>query len=1604
MEMRSKLMEGKKRWFLLLVIIPLIVLITNATLIGAEEDVEKTPASQESFSSLEASSDPVNVALSPPDVAKFPTVKVYALVTDENGDPITGLDASDFTLTEKAEDESSPTEEKISVSTVSQTGKVAVALGIDRSGSMGWGSGKLDDAKDAANEFVNNLANLDRAAVISFASSPRVDQDFTSDKTDLHNAINSLSSGGGTAVYDTVYKSVQEVSGEIGVKAVVVFTDGKTGSDSHSINEAISLAKNKGVPVYTIGIGGGPNESKLKKIANETGGFYTYAPSASDLEQIYQDITQAIKDQYLLTYKTHNTNFDGTKRAIEVEATQAGNSDVDTTTYTVTRPPEISLTQHTKDLLAKAQYADQSLTIKAKITDDKGVSVAKLFYRTSGSGSSYTEVRMNSSSGTSVYSAIIPKSEVVTPGVDFYLTASDGTLTTSSPLNNPSQYPHQISILPNKAPIIDHTPVTSAPANSSIEISAAVTDSTDRVNSVKLYYRESGYVGYEKVDMQPVSGSDTYKGEIPKNKVTTAGVEYYIMAADNHTVRSYHGSDTKPHVISVGVSAVNFEPVVPGESSETTKVMKGGTFYRWYKMKDSSGNPITDATITLSRYGKKETVTPDKNGLVGLYGYADEVASGSTTDPQAKSIDLIQKIVRNGAKFPTDELRVRVNVEPRKFAEEWDITWTTKVGAGAGGYLGPVEFASASLSTEKNTTMRFKLKQNSSGKNVLELSRDLGRDVTGEVSLGPRVQAGVVDAGASISAGVGIGGFGGQTLEVKDPFSDTEAVLKPQTAFIIDTFFTFDAFKLPGALPLMRAMWSMYSDSVVGNHLVESRAGMALSGKVGSEASVSLNEGSSSLGIGVDLMKGKFNIKSSVAELLSNGGKRLAVEVSTGLDVADFKATLGGFSTGGSPFSSDELTSEISMKTKSDGGINSLGIQLTDQTMDKKDLFSGTIEQNTYDLQFDTTYIIDEKSNLPQNFQKLVENRNKGWLGTLSVDAASLTKDFNTSINDKILTTGGKLNYRNTEGEFKHMGLEFEQGFGLGLGFKIKLGANLDYLNTNKYLKQVNSWEKSMSKNLLSGSTAGLTYKKYPKDSHLKWDQSGEGIMAILKNTIQGLTPIADDVFEIVEEKIKAAGKTVADTLEKVKEGGAKLVADSAKAAKDGIHNIAMSTFETASSWTSWSLRQDIRHNRVGLSQNVGSARQQAIIRLNKEFSKSAQTVGKATIVNTLDKNGNKVKSFSPMQFTTFYTDNQLRKSSLTSVEKKLEVFRWNYDREVWETVGGSSNPQKNKVTAQITQTGIYIAGYSGPVEVSTTLEKGWNLVSFPGKPENPDPEEAFADDIDPLYMYRWDPATGQYTGGYISASDLELKAGASYWIYAWDGNTEIDLEVTIPQDSSINLPGKGWHMVGSPYSIKWGEVKVDGTKVKNETSGSSYGGPLKPYIFGYDEGNREYHLAEPGNWTDLSLGKWKGYWVETTDSDGELSFDKGDSISTSASTLESDNQDILVKAASKVISVPPAPPVVPSKVEGLQAVVAPTLVRGSEGVTFTVKSDQPVESLRAEVLNSNGQSIWVGQDSDSKLNWDAKGIANGIYLYTVSAKIDGEFTQAGAGKLLVLK
>ncbi len=245
----------------------------------------------------------VNVIINQIDATNFPVIKCYVTVTDQNFQPITNLSSSHFLVREDG-----VTESPITVTARGGSQNVNVAFAMDYSGSMS--STAISDMEAAVTTFVNLMNTNDRGAVFKFAQPVIKYSGFTSNKSTLYNAINSNFTGntGSTQLYGAIYDCISEAIGINGRKAVIALTDGGDNYPTRSISETINHARNNSTPVFTIGLGSGVDTNVLTQIANSTGGLYYYAPNSSDLRNIYNLISQAIANQYEVTYTTHNQN------------------------------------------------------------------------------------------------------------------------------------------------------------------------------------------------------------------------------------------------------------------------------------------------------------------------------------------------------------------------------------------------------------------------------------------------------------------------------------------------------------------------------------------------------------------------------------------------------------------------------------------------------------------------------------------------------------------------------------------------------------------------------------------------------------------------------------------------------------------------------------------------------------------------------------------------------------------------------------------------------------------------------------------------------------------------------------------------------------------------------------------------------------------------------------------------------------------------------------------------------------------------------------------------------------------------------------------------
>ncbi|WP_291652063.1 VWA domain-containing protein [Clostridium sp.] len=179
--------------------------------------------------------------------------------------------------------------------------ELVIGFSIDSSGSMSWNDPtglRIETAK----EFVDKMDDNDKAAVIDFDSSAKVNCSLTTDKTVIKNAIDKIDDSGGTDLGAGVKAALEQLKTSTSkAKYIIMLTDGE-GSYNHNLTQQ---AINQGVKIYTIGLGSSIDVNLLKNIAESTGGKYYHASTASDLSGIFEETSEETVDL------TKDTDGDG---------------------------------------------------------------------------------------------------------------------------------------------------------------------------------------------------------------------------------------------------------------------------------------------------------------------------------------------------------------------------------------------------------------------------------------------------------------------------------------------------------------------------------------------------------------------------------------------------------------------------------------------------------------------------------------------------------------------------------------------------------------------------------------------------------------------------------------------------------------------------------------------------------------------------------------------------------------------------------------------------------------------------------------------------------------------------------------------------------------------------------------------------------------------------------------------------------------------------------------------------------------------------------------------------------------------------------------------
>jgi VWFA-related protein len=250
-------------------------------------------------------------------------VNVLFIATDKHGKFVRDLNQADFAIL----DDHKPPQ---SILNFRRETDLPLHLGllIDVSGSV---NGRFDFERDAATSFLQQSvrAGFDKAFVVGFNTQSQMSQDFTDNVNLLSAGVHRLRDGGGTALYDAIYRACKEKflkdrPDHPVRKAIVIVSDGEDNQSDYTRAQAIEMAQRAEVIIYAISTDDSGlilrGDRVLEQLASATGGRAFFPFKMKDITRSFAAIEDELRSQYVVSYKPADFDADGRYRSIEISA------------------------------------------------------------------------------------------------------------------------------------------------------------------------------------------------------------------------------------------------------------------------------------------------------------------------------------------------------------------------------------------------------------------------------------------------------------------------------------------------------------------------------------------------------------------------------------------------------------------------------------------------------------------------------------------------------------------------------------------------------------------------------------------------------------------------------------------------------------------------------------------------------------------------------------------------------------------------------------------------------------------------------------------------------------------------------------------------------------------------------------------------------------------------------------------------------------------------------------------------------------------------------------------------------------------------------------
>ena len=195
----------------------------------------------------------------------------------------------------------------------------------------------VHDMQNASASFFSSMQPEDYVAVATYDIRTHILTDFTNNRETIRQALDTLviPTFRETNEFDALYDTLDRVTRIDGRKYVILISSGRDSLSRLTLDQMYAKIKaTPNVTIFTISTGGFAREmrstrggsdinylqadNEMKTFAEMTGGMHFKPVFEGELPDIFTQINESIRNQYVLTYTPTNTKNDGTLRKVKI--------------------------------------------------------------------------------------------------------------------------------------------------------------------------------------------------------------------------------------------------------------------------------------------------------------------------------------------------------------------------------------------------------------------------------------------------------------------------------------------------------------------------------------------------------------------------------------------------------------------------------------------------------------------------------------------------------------------------------------------------------------------------------------------------------------------------------------------------------------------------------------------------------------------------------------------------------------------------------------------------------------------------------------------------------------------------------------------------------------------------------------------------------------------------------------------------------------------------------------------------------------------------------------------------------------------------------------